>query len=88
MLSNLFSRFMALEASSPRHDSIVNTASGLGTAEDASIHARPTFEGRLSATELEALYLQSDLARRIIEELVDDTIRQGWEVFDASTFNP
>lgn len=66
-----------------KNDSLVNAASGLGTYEDAAVHARPTIEHRLSDLELEMLYLQSDLSRRIVEELVDDTIRQGWKVLDA-----
>ena len=74
-----------------RQDSIANLVSGLGTSADLATHARPTVDalrGRLTDTEINILYLQNDLARRIVDELVDDAVRQGWEARDKETKTP
>lgn len=70
------------------HDSIANYVNGLGTGADPATQNRPTTRHRLSVTELEILYLQVDLAKRIVDELVDDAVRGGWEVVDADTNEP
>lgn len=70
-----------LEEKSPgklRNDSISNYLNGIGSPADASTKGRPTLEGRLKPGELEKLYLQNDLARRIVDELVEDSTRGGW----------
>lgn len=63
-------------------DSIANYLTGLGTSQDATLAGRPTgLEDRLTPEELAALYIVDDLARRIVEEPVDDALRGGWELF-------
>lgn len=72
-----------------RADSVLeNQQSGLGTSEDAAIAARPVLKGRLTDYELDVLYMQDDLARRIVEEIVDDAFRQGFEVKTLDEENP
>lgn len=82
MLSKLLSKL------SVRNDAIENFMSGLGTSEDSSLAGKPSLRTRLTTSELDRLYLTSDLARRIVEELVDDVMRQGWEVLDPETKEP
>lgn len=67
-----------------RADSVHNQASGLGTAEDVSTHARPTTRHRLGEADIGALYLQSKLTQRIVKEVVDDALAQGWRVYGPS----
>lgn len=71
-----------------RLDSIHNQATGLGTAEDSAIYGKPTLQNRLSDAELMALYLQSALSQRIVGEVVDDALRQGYIVKDRATGEP
>lgn len=68
-----------------RLDSIANQATGLGTTEDAATYGRPTLANRLSDPEIATLYLQSALAQRIVGEVVDDALRQGYTVKDRAT---
>lgn len=68
-----------------RMDSLVNAYSGLGTDQDPAIAARPTIENRLDPVDIDFLLLQNDLARRIVEEIVDDALRQGFEVRSAKS---
>lgn len=71
-----------------RLDSISNQATGLGTSEDAAMYGRPTLGNRLTEPELMVLYLNSALAQRIIGEVVDDALRQGYIVKDRETGEP
>jgi uncharacterized protein len=64
-------------------DSLVNLESGLGTSQDVAIHGRPTLDNRLTIVEAERAYLQIDLCRRIVEGLVDDALRAGFDVYPA-----
>lgn len=68
-----------------RFDSIKNYVSGIGTKKDVAVQARPTLDSWLSDIELETLYATCDLARRIVDELVDDATRPGWKVYDEET---
>jgi hypothetical protein len=70
-----------IERSSLRNDSIKNYASSLNTGLDAAAQARPYLNNtdRLTDDELDILYLQNDLARRIVDEKVDDAVRAGWK---------
>jgi phage-related protein (TIGR01555 family) len=68
-----------------RIDSITNPVTGLGTTEDSSMHAVPTMGRRLTYKELMILYIQSDLAQRIVDEVVDDALRQGFTVKDEDS---
>lgn len=68
-----------------QNDSIANFATGLGTSQDASTQGRPSFRERLGDVELDILYAQSDLARRIVDELPEDAMRGGWKVTDAES---
>lgn len=74
-----------VKATLQRLDSMKNIVSGLGTEEDAALAARPSIDNRLSVEEIDTLYLTNDLARRIVEGLVDDSLRQGFEAVDAQT---
>lgn len=66
-------------------DSLANYLTSLGTEQDATIAGRPTgLMDRLTQAELATLYVVDDLARRIVEELVDDAVRAGWEIYDPS----
>lgn len=66
-----------------RHDSIANLISGLGTRRDSATQARPTLEHRLTALECKVLWTQNDLARRIVDEVVEDAVRGGWSAYGA-----
>lgn len=55
-------------------DSIANLVTDIGSTADPTVYGRPTLNGRLQVEELEALYLQNDLAARIVEEIVDDAL--------------
>jgi phage-related protein (TIGR01555 family) len=81
----LFSDFPKLTRAT---DSISNYVSGLGTSDDSTTAGRPTLCGRLDPQELLALYVQDDLARRIVEQIVDDATRKGWKVRDRATQKP
>lgn len=74
--------------STQRNDSIANYVSGLGTEFDIQTQGRPTYQFRLSQFELDILYLQNDLARRIVDELVEDALRPGYVAVDAETSQP
>ncbi len=64
-------------------DSIKNYVTRLGVVgEDPAMAARPTMDGRLSPPELDALYAKNDLARRIVDEIVEDALRGGFEIRD------
>lgn len=68
------------------HDSIANYLTRLGVyGEDPGTTGRPSIAGRLNSWELDALYLKNDLARRIVDELVEDAIRGGFKVRDWTT---
>lgn len=66
-------------------DSIANYVSGLGTEADSTTAGRPTLCGRLDTCEITALYVNDDLSRRIVEEVVEDATRGGWRVTDRAT---
>jgi len=68
-----------------RLDSMLNQASGLGTSEDSATYGKPTLDRRLTSRQLSELYITSDLAQRIVDELVNDSLRQYWEIHDAET---
>ena len=55
-------------------DSIANAVTNIGSNSDPTVYGRPTLDGRLKVDELEALYLQNDVAARIVEEVVDDAL--------------
>jgi phage-related protein (TIGR01555 family) len=62
-------------------DSIANFVSGAGTYQDATMHARPVgMEGRLGQDELDNLYQYNDIARRIVDEKVEDALRNEFIV--------
>lgn len=64
-----------------RADSIANYLSGLGDpSRDSGASGRPTLMSRLEPHELEVLYLQNDLAGIIVDEIVDDGMRNGFAV--------
>jgi phage-related protein (TIGR01555 family) len=60
-----------------RLDSIANIVTDIGSGNDPTTYGRPTLEGRLSVPELEALYLQNDLAGRIVDEILNDALSPG-----------
>jgi phage-related protein (TIGR01555 family) len=68
-----------------RTDSIQNASTGLGTYEDATTHGKPTLGRRLTDSELLVLYATSDIAQRIVDELVDDALRQGYVARDLKS---
>ena len=61
-----------------RLDSITNAVTGLGTTEDSGMYGEPTLGRRLDEIQLHKLYVMSDLAQRIVDEVVDDALRQGY----------
>lgn len=67
--------------SADRSDSISNYLSSLGDpTKDSGASGRPTLKTRLHPYELEALYLQCDVAGTIVDELVDEALRKGVQV--------
>lgn len=64
-----------------RVDSIANYLSGLGDPSvDSGASGRPTLMSRLELHELDYLYLQNDLAGIIVDEIVEDALRNGFTV--------
>jgi len=64
-----------------RIDSWLNTVTGLGTrARDKVMSAFFSRSVRLADQELEDLYNGDDLAAKIVGKLVDDALRQGYEI--------
>ena len=76
---------LRLPGGNQRTDSIQNASTGLGTWEDATTHGKPTLGRRLSDAELLILYATSDIAQRIVDELVDDALRQGYVARDLES---
>lgn len=68
---------MANEQFEAVHDSIKNYITNVGTSKDPIEHGRPSYGERLTPNELDAAFVQNDLARRIITELPTDSIRTG-----------
>lgn len=69
-----------------RLDSIGNYISGIGLyGSDAGVAGRPTLDTRLTAPELDYLYLSNDLTRRIVDELVQDALKDGFTARDLKT---
>jgi len=67
-------------------DGLGNFLSGIDVyGTDPGTTARPDMDGRLQRYEIAALYADQDLAKRIVNEVVNDSIRSGWTVFDAAT---
>lgn len=64
-----------------RQDSIANYLSGLGNPEiDSGASGKPSLLTRLLPHELDALYLQNDVAGIIVDEIVDEALRNGFVV--------
>jgi len=78
LLSKAFGFLSTVVDASPRLDSIQNAVTGLGTQEDNATYGRPTMNRRLDLEGLMTLYATSDLAQRIVDEIVDDAMRQGY----------
>ncbi|MFU8803622.1 MAG: DUF1073 domain-containing protein [Bradymonadaceae bacterium] len=75
------SNFLTLAEGQGRHDSISNYLSSLGDpTKDSGASGRPTLDTRLMPHELETLYLGSDLAGIIVDEIVDEAFREGYAV--------
>jgi len=62
------------------NDGLVNPQTGLGTKEDSSIFTDIQLSKWLTQNELEVLYIQNDLARQIVSEVVREAMRDGWTV--------
>jgi len=64
-----------------RTDSIANYLSGLGTPElDSGASGKPSLATRLEPHDLDRLYLQNDIAGIIVDEIVDEALRNGFTV--------
>lgn len=64
-----------------RGDSIANYLSGLGDpSKDSGASGKPSLWTRLEPTDLDALYLQNDIAGIIVDEIVDEALRNGFTV--------
>lgn len=64
-----------------RTDSIANYLSGLGNPEiDSGASGKPSLHTRLEPHDLDKLYLQNDIAGIIVDELVDEAMRNGFTV--------
>jgi hypothetical protein len=71
---------------SATHDSIANYLTRQGVyGVDPGTTSRPSLTGRLSERDIQCLYLSEDLARRIVDEIVDDAIRGGFRARDWRT---
>ncbi len=66
-----------------RNDDWTNAVGGLGSAQDK--HLGITFAARPSLTrqELDALYRQNPIVARVVDRIVDDALRTGWELTDV-----
>lgn len=73
------------DAATRRLDSIRNTLSGLGGANDKGTTGRPdTNRLPLTMGELTALYRFNGYAKRIVNLLPEDATRQGWRIVDET----
>jgi phage-related protein (TIGR01555 family) len=66
-----------------RIDGWQNAVGGLGSQQDK--HLGLTFAARASLTraELDALYRQNAIVARVVDRIVDDALRTGWELTDV-----
>lgn len=68
-------------------DSFANINTKLGTSKDKSSGGRIFDRGRLQCEALEVLYEQSALSARIIDRLVDDATREGFDLTSEESFD-
>ena len=61
-------------------DAFINTATGAGTAADKFTYSQFQYGTELSPKVLEALYTEHDLAATIVERIVHDALRSGYEI--------
>lgn len=65
-----------------RTDGWANDFSLMGSVRDKSTGLTFKRRRRLSQTVLEALYEQNSIAARVVDRIVDDAFREGWELTD------
>lgn len=63
-----------------RTDSFVNALTGLGTTRDKRTGAAYCMDAILQPQELDNLFSSNDLAATIVSKLVDDALREGFEL--------
>jgi phage-related protein (TIGR01555 family) len=63
-----------------RNDSFVNALTGIGTSRDKRTGAGYCLEALLTMPELDALYSSNDLVVTIVNSVVDDALREGFEL--------
>lgn len=74
------SRLLGLAKRYPQLDSLVNHATGLGTSRDSNSYLGWTDTPPLDPAILEALYANVALAKRIVDQIVDDAMREGFDL--------
>lgn len=70
----------AMKAMAQRFDDWTNVVLGLGGSKDASTSTRFSTRPPIDDVTLEALYVESDFAARIVEALPRETLRAGWDL--------
>ena len=65
-------------------DSIANYITDIGSDYDPTTAASPSLDSRLSDAEIEILFMQNDIARRVVEEIIFDAFRPGLPVLEYS----
>lgn len=63
-----------------RMDSWANALTGLGTSRDKTAHMVPGWARPMSPMELENLYATDDIATRIVRTVVDEALREEWDI--------
>lgn len=65
-------------------DSIANYITHVGSGFDPTSAGRPSLDDRLTDFELNVLFMENDIARRVVEEIVDDSLRSGLPAMEYS----
>jgi uncharacterized protein len=74
------SRLTGLAKRVPHLDALINVATGLGTSRDKNSYLAFMDTPPLDVGTLEALYANVSLAKRIVDSLVDDAMREGFSL--------
>lgn len=72
----------AASTTAVRADSWSNPNTSLGSIKDKSVGLTFSRRDRLSRETLEAAYEQNPIVARVVDRLVDDAFRNGWELCD------
>lgn len=78
-MTSMVTSLVEMVGAAVRRDGWENVILGFGGSKDPSAHTTFTLRGQLSDALLEALYVEDHFAARIVEAVVKEALRPGWE---------